>query len=574
MTSSTNPDDLAWLAATSVTIVLLALVLGAWARQRPTLRGRMIAGAGSAVLGAALLLVLVAPTDIPIGWITVLQEGRSARNIQQLYGLGTHAGPGFAAFVDSVAGHGPNALRSVVRANVCLAVVDTIVLFSLASAVVGSWWASLGFAAAWLLSLSTINAALSETPAMIWALHFWLACVAAAVVADRDASRGLRWLALVTLALLVVLATWLRIEAVVVGLPALAIGVAHVIGAEERLQQAVRKAGHWLQTIVMGPLGAFLAVAVALLALEYVPIPESLRWVVAALRPLNFSFLTWLQALTFFFPFAIVLLLVLGAIHGVRRWFAFFLLPITVVMLLKMYAAGSHGAFLDKFRYVALVTPFVVFLSLFGFRELSDWAARLGWPAWWKRVAVLLLVATIPAFNPWQREFFGRRHELHGLMTPASLLARNQQTEVRYLLDLVARYPRCVFVAKAPLADSVSDATTGHRWLAFGTALDHPKEAADAGRGVEQIAAQLAPDSPCVLFYRSLDCDLVGFDGCTSETAGRIPIEERALENLPYSEIREYGAHRAEIRLGVFPVVVRDRSVLSAANAAPSSQGR
>jgi hypothetical protein len=39
------------------------------------------------------------------------------------------------------------------------------------------------------------------------------------------------------------------------------------------------------------------------------------------------------------------------------------------------------------------------------------------------------------------------------------------------------------------------------------------------------------------------------------------------LENLPYSEIYEYGAHHAEIRLGVYPIVVRDRSTVAAADA-------
>src|SRR5689334_10220980 len=108
MTSSTTPDELMWLAATSVTIVLLALVLGAWALQQPAVRVRVLAGSVCALLGGALVLALVAPADIPTGWITVLQEGRSTRNIQQLYGFGTHAGAGFAALVDWVGGHGPS----------------------------------------------------------------------------------------------------------------------------------------------------------------------------------------------------------------------------------------------------------------------------------------------------------------------------------------------------------------------------------------------------------------------------------------------------------------------------------
>ncbi|RDJ94299.1 hypothetical protein B4Q13_15445, partial [Lacticaseibacillus rhamnosus] len=83
--------------------------------------------------------------------------------------------------------------------------------------------------------------------------------------------------------------------------------------------------------------------------------------------------------------------------------------------------------------------------------------------------------------------------------------------------------------------------------LAFGATVPRLVEHVDAGGAgdVERVAAELASDAACVLFYRSLDCDLVGSDDCRTETEGRAPLEERVLENLPYSEIYEYGAHRA-----------------------------
>ena len=563
MPSLASPDDRTWLAVTGVTVVLLAAVLGAWARRRPELRGRVIAGSACALLGGSLVLALVAPTDVPTGWITVLQEGRSIRNVQQLYGYGTHAGPGFDALVGWLSGHGPSTLPIVVRANLCLAVVDVIVFFFLASHVLRSWWAAVAFAAAYACNPNTVQAAFSETPAMAWTLQVWLACIAAAVASDRDTSRRLRLLAFACLGLLVVLAVWLRPEALVLGIPALVIGIAHVVGAEESLQRAVRSVGRSLRGIATGPLAVFLLAGAGLLGLEYVPVPEEWRYAIAGLRPLNFSFLTWLQTITLLFPFAIAVLFVLGVIHGVRRWLAFFVLPISLLTLFKVYASGSHGAFLDKFRYLTFVAPLVLFLALFGFRELASWAERLGWPAWWKRVTVLLLVATVPAWNPWPREFFGRRQQLPGVPTAEVFLARNQQTEVRYLLDLVERYPRCVFVAKTPRAESTYDTRSGYRWSAFGKLVPRLSETEDAGGTVEQIAAELAPGAPCVLFYRSMDCDLVGLDDCRRETDGKVPLEERVLENLPYSEIYEYGAHRPEIRLGVYPVVVRDRSALA-----------
>jgi hypothetical protein len=567
MSSWADPDALMWLVATIAALVLMVTVLAAWARERPALRGSVIAGCACVLLGGSLVLLLLAPTDIATGWITVLQEGRSARNVRQLYGLAAHAGPGFGHLVDRVSGHGPTTLPALVRMHVCLAVVNAIVLGFLARRVLRSWWGSLAFVAAYTCNLNTINAAFSETPAMVWTTHVWLACIAAAIVSDRDASRRLRWLALASLALLTVLAAWIRTEALVIGLPALAIGLAHVVGAEEGAQRMVGAAGQQLRTILTGPLSVFLLVSGGLLALEYVPMPDDWRYAIVSIRPLNFSFLTWLQAITLFYPFAIVVLSVLGMIHAVRQWFAFFLLPISVLLLLNFYASVSHGPFLDKFRYLTFVTPFVLLLALFGFRELSMWAARLSWPAWWKRMAVLLLIATVPAWNPWQREFFERRQQLPGVSTPEAFLARNEQTEVRYLLDLVARYPRCVFLAKTPRAESATAPTTGYRWLAFGAPVRMLAEKEDASGAdrMDRMVAELAPDAPCVLFYRSLDCDLVGFDGCDAETKGRTPLEQRVLENLPYSEIYEYGAHRAEIRLAVYPVAVRDRSALASA---------
>ena len=565
MPSWASPAELTWLAASIVALGLLAVVVRGWARQRPDVRGRVIIGGTGALLGAALVLALVAPTDIPTGWITVLQEGRSIRNVRQLYGQGVHAGPGFDVLVERLSGHGPGTLPIVVRANLCLAVVDVVVLFFVASHALRSWWAGLAFAAAYACNPNTLQAAFSETPAMAWTLQVWLACIAAGVVSDRGLTLGLRRLALAWLAVLVVLAASLRPESLVLGIPALAIGIGHVVDAEDPMQRAVRTAGRRLQTLLTGPRAVFLLVAAVLLGLEYVPVPENWRYAIAALRPLNFAFLTWLQTIMLLFPFAIVVLFVLGVIHGVRRWFALFLLPISVLTLFKIYASGSHGAFLDKYRYLTFVTPLVLVVALFGFRELSYWAERRAWPRWWKRLAVLLLVATIPAWNPWPREFFGRRQELPGVPTSEAFLARNQQTEVRYLLDLVARYPRCVFVTKTPLADFRSDTKTGSRWSAFGTPVPHLREKEDARASVEQMAAELAPESPCVLFYRSMDCDLVGVDDCRGETDGRTPLEERVLENLPYSEIYEYGAHRPEIRLGIYPVVVRDRSAVAGA---------
>jgi hypothetical protein len=550
-------DAIEWLVANGTVVVLLAVVLGGWARAQARVRRTAIAGAVCVALAIVLLPMLFGTAQVPIGWITVLMEGPSIRNVQQLYGQGAHFGGGFYDLADWLTGHDVTTLAAVVHVNLCLALINGIVFFFLAAYVLQSWWGALGFAVVYLVNLNTVHAAFSETPAILWTTHFWLGCIAAAVIDDEaHTTRRLRWLALLWLALLVWLAARLRLELLLLGGPALAVGVAKTLGWEPAVRRAAGVAARFLRTIVTGRLSVFVAVAVGFAALEFLPWSgNEVGWMVAGLRPLNLSFLTMPWWLSVFLPLGIIALFVLGTIYALRRWLAFFLLPVSSLILFKVYASASHGVFFERFRYLTFLTPVFLFIALFGFRELSDWAQRWAWPPWWKRVALLLLAmscANWQAAGP--KEVFRRRQELPGLTHAGFLLAWNQQTEVRYLLDLVARYPRCIFLAKAAQATWVADQRTGYQWVLFGGPVPRYREVPDTGGDLEHVAAQVVPAAPCVLFYRSLDCDLVRSDGCQSETQGRTALEERVLENLPYSDITEYGAHRAVIRLGVYPV--------------------
>jgi hypothetical protein len=393
---------------------------------------------------------------------------------------------------------------------------------------------------------------------VLWTTHFWLGCIAAAVIGDdAHATPGLRWLALLWLALLVCLAALLRIELLVLGAPALAAALATLLGWRPVIHRATRRALEGLRSLVSGRLSILVIVTVGLALLEIVQWPgNEVGWMIAALRPLNFSFLTMPWWLSLFLPFGFVILFVLGMVHTLRRWLAFFLLPVSTIILFRIYASASHGVFFERFRYLTFLTPVALFVALFGFRELADWAQRWAWPWWWKRTAVVLLVASCTV---WQaagpKEIFRRRQHLPGVTTPGFLLSWNQQTEVRYLLDLVARFPECVFLTKSTRTVWVADRRTGYRWLVFGGPVRSYRQIVDTGSSLEQIAEQAAPGAACVLFYRSLDCNLLNSDGCEDAIQGRMPLEEHVLENLPYNDITEYGAHRAELRLGVYPVV-------------------
>jgi hypothetical protein len=546
-----------WLAANGLALVLLAVVLGGWARARPRVRRRAIAGAVCLTLGVAVLLVLFKPAQVPIGWITVLQEGRSIRNVQQLYGQGAHFGPGFVCLSDWLTGHDVTTLPAVVHMNLCLAVVNTIIFFFLASYVLPSWWASLAFTAGYACNLNTLHAAFSELPAMVCTTHFWLGCIAAAVIDDADAAPGLRRLALFWLALLVTLAALIRAELLLVGGPAVAVGVAKAFGWETEVRRAARTAGRLAHAIVAGRWSIFVLAIAALAAINFLPWMGEWSYVIDGIAPLNFSFVLLPQKLGVFLPFGLIALFILGLVYTLQRWLSFVLLPLTLLTLYKVYASATQGIF-EGFRYMTLLTPIVLFVALFGVREVSDWAQRWAWPPWWKRLAVLLLALSMIWQPLGPRETFGRRQQLPGLAPAKPLLGWNQQTEVRYLLDLVARYPTCVFLAKTVQAGHMHDEQSGYRWAAFGGSVAYYRDMPDAGEGLEQVARQLAPGAACVLFYQSLDCNLIGFDGCQTEMQGRMALEERVLENLPYSDIGSYGAHRAEIRLGVYPVVLQN----------------
>ena len=553
-------STIAWLAINGLTAVLAAVVLAGWAHARVPMRRPVILAVSSVAVAAGSLLVLFRPEQVPTGWITVLMEGPSSRNIQQLYGQGAHFGPEFGTLIELLSRHDPNTLPAVVHLNICLMAVNAILFFFLARGVLSAWCASLLFAVAYAGNLNTLHAAFSETPVALWTAIFFAGCVAAAVIQDTaHAPRWLRWTAIAWLGMLVLLACFLRAELVVLGAPAFAITVARELGWEPRVRRVVRAAVEVVRKLVAGRLWIFLAVAAACAALEFLRwTGDEVGWVAAGLRPLNLSFLTMPGTLGVFLPLGIVVLFVLGTVYALRHWFSFLLLPVTMLFLFKVYASAAHGVYFERFRYVSFLTPVAMFLALFGFRELSDWAHRWAWPPWWRRAALLLLVMTFPF---WQaagpKEIFRRRQQLPGLSQTGLLLAWNQQTEVRYLLDLLARYPDCVFLAKTTQTTWVADSKTGAQWELFGRPIPQYREIQVPGGTLEQIAAQAAPAASCVFYYRSLDCDLVGFEGCEIETAGRTPLEERVFEDLPYNDITEYGAHRAEVRLAIYPIVAR-----------------
>ena len=129
-----------WLLTNGTALALLVANLRGWARCQPRFREIVPVIYGAAVL--VFLFVVLTPSKVPIGWITVLMEGRGIRNVEQLYGRGAHFGIGFDMLIDSLTGHDATTLPAIVRLNVCLTAVNAVVFFLIGRYVLGSWWAS------------------------------------------------------------------------------------------------------------------------------------------------------------------------------------------------------------------------------------------------------------------------------------------------------------------------------------------------------------------------------------------------------------------------------------------------
>ncbi|MFN8644273.1 MAG: hypothetical protein U0802_22415 [Candidatus Binatia bacterium] len=543
-------DAIPWLAANGVALLALAAALGGWVRARAERRPVALVALAGVALAVATLWLMPPRID----WVTVLMEGRSIRNIRQLYGQGAHFGDGFFAFVGLLSQHDAGTLPRLVRANVSLTVLNTVLFFALASAILRSWIAGFAFAVGYAGNLNTLHAAFSETPAPLWATYFLLGSAATAAAADALGTvRG--WVAVAALALLAGLAATLRPELLVIGGLAAALVALRQLGAEDALQGVARALGGALRALLAGRLAVLLLVAAVLIGLQFLPWMGRWSYTLDGLAPLNMSFLLLPQKLGMFLPVGLIALFALGLVYTTRHWIPCGLVSVTLLTLFKIYASATQGAF-EWFRYLTFITPVACVVALFGFAELTEWARRWSWPWWWRRAAIPLLVLSMTAWQPLgPRELFGRRQALPGLASVAPLLERNQQTEVRYLLDLVARYPNCVLLAKRPEAETIGGDQSASRWVAFGAPLPRHLEMANAGERLERVAEQMAPSASCVLFYRSLDCSLVDGDECRAEIADREPLEERVLENLEYNDPDSYGAHRAPIHLGVYAVV-------------------
>lgn len=525
-------------------------------------------GVGRGALKILLLVVLAGPMAVqydlrvlpPADEVTVLHEGGTEQNIEQIHGIGVHAGPLFTSLrVPLAAGAAPD-LRRVVWMNRILALAGGVV------AAIALYLASGSFVLTLLLSwiygrgMIALHLSSSELPAALFGLQFWAGVLAAReldrALTARAAGKAWRgWPAAAALALLVLvtgLVAGTRVELAGLGIAALGVVGLRIIVGDRRLSvldRLPRRVWNLLRTRWLVLAGVVLAAAGLHRLLEWTDLvrPVPLSWLLSGWNPMGLSALQLPFMLATVFPAGLVLLFVLGLVYGVRRWRATLGMPLALLGLWGLYFEASHEAFLEAFRYLVPLAPAVLLLAALGWRLVRDRAAARGWAPGWERPALLVvgLLLFVPPIHGHADLYGADRVALR--CYDGALIDMDIQREVRALLEFRDAHPDCLFVAPVTRSRGGGQRGRKHRLVLFHPSWDEPRQLA-GDDGLDE-ALRRGADHACVLLYLGLDCNLAEGDGCAAYAAGAGRIDERVFSAAPYSDVQEYGQSLPEVRL-------------------------
>jgi hypothetical protein len=530
-----------WLAAHGLA-ALWWLVLMAAAGAGASRSDRV--GAMACALVALGLAVAACTVPIDPELVTVLHEGPESANIHQLTGLASHTGGSFEAVVLAL-GESPR-LVAVLRLNLALGAVATMMLVVLGRVVLGGWPGALLFAAANAISALSIHLVLSELPSAMIGVYVVGGALALALHSGRTvwAAAAAGWVVLAT-----AVVAGARPELAAIGVP-VSVGAWLAVWKGDQEVGRLAHAALWPPRPWSGTRRALVGVVVVVSLLSPLVLPnlfrDQLGWAVQGLAVLHPSALTLPFSLAGVVNTALVILFVAGVVGAGRRSAAGVGLVVGTLILHRTYYAASHTSGFEMVRYMTYALPAVLVIALFGWRQLGDLAERLGSSAWrLPMLAALLLAWATPPVNG----------TLRGTRSPTTtsmlglpggwLLATAQQEEVRLLLEAVERWPECVFVAPVTTGGLGSERVEDWEFVVF-------------GRGVADRVVSDLPVADCVLTYVGTDCALRGAQAvCEGHRRGP-PLMERVVDTEPYNDPEEYGrVDRAVLAVYGTPLTAR-----------------
>lgn len=517
---------------------------------------------GLSAVTVVLVILLLDPKAIPPGLVTVLQEGLDAKNIMQLYGKGVHAGPNYKMLIETIAGRGVIPLRTMIHANICLALINVI----MGAGAVWAFWRKAApgavFAILMTANIGFVHSLFSELPGQLVFTYFLMGMVPWALLCSRDI---IGWtvgiLCVVFLGVLTVCLFYTRYELVLLGLFACAAGTLKLF----RLEPVVKRWAlsfwscckeAWIHALVILLL---VVVSSTYVWLKWQPSSE-LRYAVDGLFPFNPSFLTLPYEFFHFLSAGVILLVVLGLVFMFRNILLFAFFPLSFLLIYRVHYSSSHGwpgEYYERFRYLVMMTPFIFFTAIMGFKEVAAVKKRIedriGKKGFRIKAALVGFVLLFCIWRPLGSDYrFGPGQALPGIGRHRFLLSRNQQTDMRFIILLMDRHPRCAFVTR--ILRHMGGPHYKHWWVFYGGSAGSFMIQPDKNETLDQIVEQLVPHEPCVIYYRGLDCNRRASKDCTLDIKGRALIQKVDLENLPYSEVPETGRIGPRLELGAYRV--------------------
>jgi len=560
-------------------VVLFVTVISMWGARSK--RNRLFA-LGSIVITVAASLAFyrwIDPSTIPAKWITVLHEGRSNQNIAQLYGQGVHAGPNFNELQAAAFSNSMIPLREVVWMNLWLASVNALLFLFIAFRAIKQPVVATTIAIVFVLNKGFLASAFAETPSQLLTAYFLGGVAAWGTIATEDEpgkwhTRG----AFAVVVIAVVLSVFTRTEMIIIGLPVVLAAAAQLVWGrstvrswERALQSRLVEFPDWSGRQRRR---ALLAAGLFLCLVWAAPSePIELRWIAGALNPLKLdTFLRLPLLLWIWLPSGVVFLAVLGFAHSLQRLTTYLVLPLSLVLLTQVYMDASHRTFYEQFRYLSMTSGVVFFLALVGWRSLEKWLESISsrWGTILRKGAAVALVVTLITFpNSVSSPLLDYAVELdsegqlEGLDVALITLSRNQQLEIRYLIEKLEHYPNCDFLTRTQGRMGASDNDV---WILFGNGRSGIETTPVRDESISAIAQELAPSSDCLVFFRNMDCNRTPGPNCDRMLDGFTRLDEVEVESRPYNDRMEYGKEEPTIRMGLSVVIDRGRALQRGAN--------